>query len=69
MVRFTGVFDGRLLRVVEGLCGPVRRKPEESFFQENRPTRADEDELVLRVGLSLVLRWGSFHHLETTLWG
>jgi hypothetical protein len=33
MVRFAGVLDGRLLRVVEGLYGAVRREPEESIFR------------------------------------
>ena len=69
MVRFAGVDDGRLLRVVEGLCGAVRRETEEWHFRENRLPRADEDVLVLRVGLLLVLRWGSLHRLEATHWG
>ena len=33
MIRFAGVLDGRLLRVVEGLYGAVRREPEESFSE------------------------------------
>jgi hypothetical protein len=64
-----GFFDGRLLRVLEGLYGAVRRKPEELFSEKNRPTRADEAVLVLRVGYTLVLRWGRLHRLEATNWG
>ena len=48
---FRGVLDGRLLRVVEGLYGAVRREPRGIVFRENRHTRADEDVLVLRTGL------------------
>jgi hypothetical protein len=66
---FAGDFDGRLLRFVEGLYGAVRRKPEESFSPKTGLTRADEDVLVLRMGLLLVLRWGSLHRLEATCWG
>ena len=34
MERFAGVLDGRLLRVVEGVYGTVRREPEESFYKK-----------------------------------
>lgn len=47
---------------------PSVEKPRNHFF-ENRLPRADEDVLVLRMGLLLVLRWGSLYRLEATHWG